>query len=96
MNDRNYCLKELYYYIKRRFRKQKSCNWKTATLKFKLNLSDDKNKNERIDIKHVFSTPKNQKKDQWAAFPSTDTSLSNEKILEVYAMRWSIEVYFKK
>jgi hypothetical protein len=96
MNGKNYCLKELYCYVKRRFKKQKNCKWKTAVLTVQLNLSDDKNKNEWIDVKLVFSAPKNQKKDQWAAFLSTDTSLSNEKILEIYAMRWSIEVYFKE
>ena len=34
--------------------------------------------------------------EQWAAFLSTDISLKNEKILEIYAMRWAIEVYFKE
>jgi len=96
LNDRNYCLKELYCYMKRRLEKKKNCKWKTATLTVKLNLSDDKKIEQWIDVKLVFSAPKKQKKDQWAAFLSTDTSLRAEKILEVYAMRWAIEVYFKE
>ena len=96
LNGRNYCLKELYCYMKRRLTKKKNCKWKTAALTVKLNLSDDKKIEQWIDVKLVFSAPKNQKKDQWAAFLSTDTSFGTEKILEVYAMRWAIEVYFKE
>ena len=32
----------------------------------------------------------------WAVFLTTDTNLSSAEILELYAMRWAIEVYFKK
>ena len=32
----------------------------------------------------------------WAVFLTTDPAMSMSKILEVYAMRWSIEVYFKE
>ncbi|WP_280525326.1 transposase [Parashewanella spongiae] len=35
-------------------------------------------------------------KHDWALFLSTDASLSDEKILEIYALRWGIEVYFKE
>ncbi|GGX48718.1 IS4 family transposase [Saccharospirillum salsuginis] len=35
-------------------------------------------------------------KKDWALFLSTDTGLSLVKILELYALRWSIEVYFKE
>jgi hypothetical protein len=37
------------------------------------------------------ASPKN-----WALFLTTDTSLSPLKILEIYALRWGIEVYFKE
>ncbi len=96
LNDRKYCLKELYLLIKRRFNKKKNCKWKTVSLIVKLNISDDNIKEEWIDVKLVFSAPRKQKKEQWAAFLSTDTVLTDEKILEVYAMRWAIEVYFKE
>ena len=39
--------------------------------------------------------PEVGKKD-WALFVCTDTTLSTSKILEVYALRWGIEVYFKE
>ena len=35
-------------------------------------------------------------KHDWALFLSTDTELSPQKILEIYALRWGIEVYFKE
>jgi SRSO17 transposase len=35
-------------------------------------------------------------KHDWAVFLSTDTALSAANILELYAMRWAIEVYFKE
>lgn len=35
-------------------------------------------------------------KHDWALFLSTDTTLSPSRILEIYALRWSIEVYFKE
>jgi SRSO17 transposase len=35
-------------------------------------------------------------KHEWATFLCTDTSLNASSILEIYAMRWAIEVYFKE
>jgi hypothetical protein len=95
-NGKNYSLVELYCLLKRRFKKQKNCNWKTVSVVVQLNISDDKKKEEWLDVKLVFSAPKNQKGNQWAAFLSTDTCLKDNEILRIYAMRWSIEVYFKE
>jgi hypothetical protein len=35
-------------------------------------------------------------KKDWALFLTTDTSLTAARILEVYALRWGVEVYFKE
>ena len=35
-------------------------------------------------------------KKEWALFLTTDTKLSMSKMLETYALRWGIEVYFKE
>lgn len=35
-------------------------------------------------------------KHDWAVFLTTDTSLEPQRILELYALRWAIEVYFKE
>jgi hypothetical protein len=35
-------------------------------------------------------------KHDWAVFLTTDISIAPQRILELYAMRWAIEVYFKE
>ncbi len=35
-------------------------------------------------------------KNDWALFLTTDSQMCDEKKLEVYALRWGIEVYFKE
>jgi hypothetical protein len=32
----------------------------------------------------------------WAVFLSTDVNLEAAKVLEIYALRWAVEVYFKE
>jgi len=36
------------------------------------------------------------RKSDWALFLSTDSELRDERLLEIYALRWGIEVYFKE
>ena len=47
-----------------------------------------------IPAKIVFVRDKSNKK-KWCAIISTDTSLSEEQIIELYGKRWDIEVFFK-
>jgi len=49
---------------------------------------------EGIPAKIVCIRNKNKKKD-WLAILSTDTSLSEEEIIRIYGKRWDIEVFFK-
>ena len=35
-------------------------------------------------------------KHDWVVFMTTDVGLSPQRILELYAKRWAIEVYYKK
>ena len=51
---------------------------------------------EWIKVHLVFSCPKNPAKDEWAAFLCTDLTMNNTKVLEVYALRWGIEVFFRE
>jgi hypothetical protein len=96
LNGKDYTLTKLYYLIKRRLEKKRNCKWKSTGLTVEINLSDDENKPEWIKVRLVFSCPKNPKKDEWAAFLCSDIEMTNEKVLETYAMRWGIEVYFKE
>jgi hypothetical protein len=45
-------------------------------------------------VKVVFVRNRNKKR-QWLAIISTDTSLANEEIVRIYGKRWDIEVFFK-
>ena len=47
-----------------------------------------------ITAKIVFVRDKNNRKN-WCAIISTDISLSEEKVVELYGKRWDIEVFFK-
>lgn len=44
----------------------------------------------------ILSAPKDQEQKNWVIFLSTNAVASVEEILEIYALRWSIEVYFKE
>lgn len=44
----------------------------------------------------VLSSPKDADQKTWVIFLTTNTSAPVEEILAVYALRWSIEVYFKE
>jgi hypothetical protein len=72
--------------------------YKTASLTVSLNLeTDDRKPAYWVEVRLVFSAPVRPiHKDPWVVFLCTDITLSDAKILEVYALRWSIEVYFKE
>ena len=52
------------------------------------------NKKTAIPAKIVYCRNRNKKKD-WVAFLTTDTSLTDEEIVQIYGKRWEIEVFFK-
>ena len=47
-----------------------------------------------IPAKMLFIRNRN-KRSEWLAILSTDTTLDNEEIVRIYGMRWDIEVFFK-
>lgn len=47
-----------------------------------------------IPAQIVFVHNRNNKR-EWLALLSTDTSISAEEVIQIYGMRWDIEVYFK-
>jgi hypothetical protein len=96
LNGKEYTLAQLYYLIKRRLEKNKGCKWKTAGLQVELDISENGNKPEWLKVRLVFSCPRNPKKDEWAAFLCTDLEMCDAKVLETYALRWGIEVFFKE
>jgi hypothetical protein len=72
--------------------------YKTAGLIVSINLeTKDRQPARWVKVRLVFSAPvRAYHQDPWVIFLCTDVTLSDAKILEVYALRWSIEVYFKE
>jgi len=79
-------LKQIYDVSKKRRGRAK------CLLSVTVNVLD--NKNAALPVKIVYFRNRNKKKD-WVAFLSTDTSLSDEEIARIYGKRWEIEVFFK-
>jgi len=67
-----------------------------------LNLAESKDPEEWVKVRLLFvrgNAGDNQApagKHDWAVFLTTDTTMSSANMLELYAMRWAIEVYFKE
>ncbi len=96
---RSYTAHQLYQIIQRRMRPQnRRARFKTASLVVSLNLqTEDRQPAHWVEVRLVFSAPVWAKSpDSWVVFLCTDVKLSEAKILEVCALRWSIEVYFKE
>ena len=89
--------------VKRRWRKVRGMPWRAVAVEVELEVSEGRRK--RPDWKPVQllfvrgvnepGEPEVGKKD-WALFLCTDARLGMSKVLEVYALRWGIEVYFKE
>ena len=96
---RSYTASQLYAKVRRRLRPHnRRARYKTASLTVSLNLeTDDQQPARWVEVRLVFSAPvRATHNDPWVVFLSTDVTLRDAKILEVYALRWSIEVYFKE
>lgn len=67
-----------------------------------LNLAETKEPEQWIKVRLLFvrgnvdDTQQTTGKHDWAVFLTTATALSGTEILELYSMRWAIEVYFKE
>jgi len=95
--DRNYTAKMLYELIKRKMTAQKAQRFLTYSLIVEINLTEEKSDSSRwVKVKLVFSKPRQCQKDTWVVLLCTQVDYIIEKILRIYALRWSIEVYFKE
>lgn len=95
--------KELYaQVVKREWKKVRGLPWKAVAVDVELDLSVDKQKTNWTAVQLLFVRGLKEPEDSvagkkdWALFLATDVQLSISKILEVYALRWGIEVYFKE
>ena len=95
--------KELYQrYVKGSWQTLKNMPYQSKSITVELNLSSsDQEPAQWVKVKLLFVRSVNEAKQQaskhdWALFLTTDSQLEDEKILEVYALSWGIEVYFKE
>lgn len=97
------CAKALYkQHVKGHWQTLNHVPYQSKSITVELNLANsDKELAQWIKVKLLFVRSINETKQQaskhdWALFLTTDSQLEDEKILEVYALRWGIEVYFKE
>lgn len=97
------CAKDLYkQHVKGHWQTLNNVPYQSKSIVVELNLaSSDKEPTQWVKVKLHFVRSINESKQQaskhdWALFLTTDSKLEDEKILEVYALRWGIEVYFKE
>ncbi|WP_335871148.1 IS4 family transposase [Bacillus sp. 2205SS5-2] len=83
-NDKRLKLDELFKFVRPTLQK------KDLLGSIQVRLQTDK----QTPIKIVFVRNRN-KKSEWLAILSTDTTLSDEEIVRIYGMRWDIETFFK-
>ena len=98
-HGRPYTVYQLYGLVQRRMRPaSRRARFKTASLVVSLDLNTDPKQPARwVEVRLVFSAPvRATSADTWVVFLCTNVELSETKILAVYALRWSIEVYFKE
>ena len=87
-------------HVKQQWVKLAGLPYQTKSIVVEINLAQTaKEQDKWVKAKLVFCrgvNPDKEKagKNDWALFLSTDTALTDEKILEIYALRWGIEVYF--
>jgi SRSO17 transposase len=98
-------LKELYQHsIRKQWHKISGQPYQCKILDVELNLTNslskepEKWRNVRLLFVRGNVDVDKQKagKNDWAVFLTTDMSLEAPKILEIYALRWAVEVYFKE
>lgn len=95
---------ELYAQVaKKKWQKVRGLPWKASLLDVELNLTETgKNPSHWQPVRLLFvrglsgSDKTEAGKKDWALFLTTDMQIGMKKILEVYALRWGIEVYFKE
>ena len=96
--------KELYQQaVKGEWKKVRGLPYRAVQLEVDLDISAEGTKPPKwLTIKLLFvrgiaaEEKASVGKKDWALFLTTDPSMSLSKVLEIYALRWAIEVYFKE
>ena len=76
--------------------------YQAKTLDVELNLAEPQGAEQWVKVRLLFvrgntgETQATVGKHDWAVFLTTDRAMSPAEMLELYSMRWAIEVYFKE
>ena len=89
--------------VKRRWRKVRGMPWRAVAVEVELDVSEGRRGvADWRPVQLLFVRGVNEPgepevgKKNWALFLCTDARLGMSKVLEVYALRWGVEVYFKE
>ena len=90
--------------VRRRWRKVRGMPWRAVAVEVELDVSEGHGRKPPAwkSVQLLFVRGVNEPgepeigKKNWALFLSTDAGLGMSKVLEVYALRWGVEVYFKE
>jgi len=100
----DYTAQELYQVaVKKNWKACASTPYQSVVVDIELNLATSEKEPAqwiKARLLYVRGAAKDEKttvgKKDWALFLTTDLALTPQKILEIYALRWGIEVYFKE
>jgi len=97
------CAQELYnQHVKGHWQTLNHTPYQSKSIVIELNLaSSAKEPAQWVKVKLLFVRSVDESKQQaskhdWALFLTMGSQLEDEKILEIYALRWGVEVYFKE
>jgi hypothetical protein len=92
-------VKRLYkHYVRKAWQPICRQKYQAKTVDVELNLAESKDREEWVKVRLLFvrgnagDTQAPAGKHDWAVFLTTDTALSSAEILELYALRWAIEI----
>ncbi len=94
--EKLYTAKGLYRKFRNQMVKVKEKSFHACAVTVEYNISENDKSPEWIEVKLVFSRMKSAPKSSWVVILCTDADMTVSEILEVYALRWNIEVYFKE
>ena len=95
-NKKLFTAKGLYRKFRKQMVKVKGKSFHACVITIQYNISEKQNAPEWIEAQLVFSRMKSAPKSSWVVILCTDVDMVLSDILEVYALRWNIEVYFKE
>lgn len=92
-----YNAKELYKLFRRKMQPAGGGRFRSYAFKAELNLNKKGETPRWIDVQLMLSRPtRNRNKNGWVLSLCTDMEVSVDRMIELYLMRWSIEVFFKE